>query len=87
MLWSDCHLMYTDPYDEAPYEHLLALELFPHAKCSHGRRSLQPEQVTRLGIAVAAVWHITDHYGQLVVYLRLNGIVPPITQQYPLTVR
>jgi uncharacterized damage-inducible protein DinB len=42
---------------------------------------------TRLGIAVFAVWHLTDHYGQLVVYLRLNGIVPPITQQYPLTVR
>ena len=42
---------------------------------------------TRLGMAVAAVWHITDHYGQLVVYLRLNGIVPPITQQYPLTIR
>jgi uncharacterized damage-inducible protein DinB len=42
---------------------------------------------TRLGIAVAALWHITDHYGQLVVYLRLNGIVPPITQQYPLKVR
>jgi uncharacterized damage-inducible protein DinB len=42
---------------------------------------------TRLGIAVAAVWHLTDHYGQLVVYLRLNGIVPPVTQQYPLKVR
>lgn len=42
---------------------------------------------TRLGIAVAAVWHITDHYGQLVIYLRLNGIVPPVTQQYPLKVR
>ena len=42
---------------------------------------------TRLGIAVAALWHISDHYGQLVVYLRLNGIVPPITQQYPLKVR
>ena len=42
---------------------------------------------TRLGIAVFAVWHLTDHYGQLVVYLRLNGIVPPITQQHPLTVR
>jgi uncharacterized damage-inducible protein DinB len=42
---------------------------------------------TRLGVAVAAVWHITDHYGQLVVYLRLNGIVPPVTQQYPLKVR
>ena len=42
---------------------------------------------TRLGMAMAAIWHITDHYGQLVVYLRLNGIVPPVTQQYPLKVR
>jgi uncharacterized damage-inducible protein DinB len=32
---------------------------------------------TRLGIAVAAVWHIADHYGQIVEYLRMNGIVPP----------
>jgi uncharacterized damage-inducible protein DinB len=32
---------------------------------------------TRLGILTLAVWHVTDHYGQLVVYLRMNGIVPP----------
>jgi uncharacterized damage-inducible protein DinB len=42
---------------------------------------------TRLGMAVTAVWHITDHYGQLVEYLRMNGIVPPMTQKYGLTVR
>jgi uncharacterized damage-inducible protein DinB len=42
---------------------------------------------TKLGIAVIAVWHITDHYGQLVEYLRLNGIVPPMTQKYGLKVR
>jgi hypothetical protein len=42
---------------------------------------------TRLGIAVAAVWHITDHYGQLVEYLRMSGIVPPRTLKYPLKVR
>lgn len=42
---------------------------------------------TRLGIAVAAVWHIADHYGQIVEYLRMNGIVPPPTRQYPLAVR
>jgi uncharacterized damage-inducible protein DinB len=42
---------------------------------------------TKLGISVAAVWHITDHYGQLVEYLRLNGIVPPMTQKYGLKVR
>jgi uncharacterized damage-inducible protein DinB len=42
---------------------------------------------TKLGIAVIAVWHITDHYGQVVYYLRLNGIVPPPTQQHGLAVR
>jgi uncharacterized damage-inducible protein DinB len=42
---------------------------------------------TKLGISVIAVWHITDHYGQLVEYLRLNGIVPPSTQKYGVKVR
>jgi uncharacterized damage-inducible protein DinB len=42
---------------------------------------------TKLGISVVAVWHITDHYGQLVEYLRLNGMVPPMTQKYGLKVR
>lgn len=42
---------------------------------------------TRLGMAVVAVWHIADHYGQLVGYLRMNGIVPPSTQKYGLAVR
>jgi len=42
---------------------------------------------TKLGISVVAVWHITDHYGQLVEYLRMNGIVPPMTQKYRLKAR
>jgi hypothetical protein len=42
---------------------------------------------TKLGIAVAAVWHISGHYGQIVEYLRMNNIVPPSTQQYGLQVR
>ena len=38
---------------------------------------------TKLGIAIAAVWHASDHYGQLVEYLRMNGIVPPASQPPP----
>src|SRR5580700_9582630 len=34
-------------------------------------------QKTRLSFAVDAVTHSFDHYGQLVEYLRMNGIVPP----------
>lgn len=41
---------------------------------------------TKLGISVISVWHMSDHYGQLVEYLRMNSIVPPMTQQYRLTV-
>jgi uncharacterized damage-inducible protein DinB len=35
---------------------------------------------TRLGLTTLAIWHASDHYGQIVVYLRLNGIVPPPSQ-------
>ena len=42
---------------------------------------------TKLGMSVTAVWHITDHYGQIVEYLRMCGIVPPMTQKYGLKVR
>lgn len=42
---------------------------------------------TKLGISVVSVWHVTDHYGQLVEYLRMNGIVPPMTQKYGVKVR
>lgn len=34
----------------------------------------------RLSALTAAVWHISDHYGQLVEYLRMNGIVPPASR-------
>jgi hypothetical protein len=32
---------------------------------------------TRLGVAVEDCVHTWDHYGQLVEYLRMNGIIPP----------
>ena len=38
---------------------------------------------TRLGLANVAIWHCADHYGQLVLYLRLNGIVPPASRPNP----
>jgi uncharacterized damage-inducible protein DinB len=42
---------------------------------------------TKLVISVIALWHVTDHYGQIVEYLRMNGIIPPMTQKYGLRVR
>lgn len=37
-------------------------------------------KVTRLGMATLTVGHGFDHYGQMVVYLRMNGIVPPASR-------
>ncbi|MGB6476071.1 MAG: DinB family protein [Candidatus Sulfotelmatobacter sp.] len=34
-------------------------------------------KVTRLSLATTVAWHGFDHYGQMVEYLRMNGIVPP----------
>jgi hypothetical protein len=34
-------------------------------------------QKTRLSFAVDSVAHCMDHFGQLVEYLRMNGIIPP----------
>jgi len=37
-------------------------------------------RATRLGLAVETLIHGYDHYGQLVEYLRMNGIVPPASR-------
>jgi hypothetical protein len=35
---------------------------------------------SRLGAASLTLWHSFDHYGQMVEYLRMNGIVPPASR-------
>jgi uncharacterized damage-inducible protein DinB len=38
---------------------------------------------TRLALASFGCTHAFDHYGQMVEYLRMNGIVPPASQGQP----
>jgi DinB superfamily len=38
---------------------------------------------SRLALATFVLWHANDHYGQMVEYLRMNGIVPPASQGQP----
>ncbi len=40
-----------------------------------------PSKSTRLRLATFGVAHAFDHYGQMVEYLRMNGIVPPASRQ------
>src|SRR6185437_13755197 len=37
-------------------------------------------QRTRLGLIIDALAHSSDHYGQIVEYLRANSIVPPASR-------
>ncbi len=39
--------------------------------------------VTRLGMGALIVGHCFDHYGQMVEYLRMNGIIPPASRPEP----
>jgi len=38
------------------------------------------EHGTRGGMTAFGIAHMMDHYGQMVVYLRMNGIVPPASR-------
>lgn len=41
---------------------------------------LKKGEVTRLSLVVESLAHAFDHYGQMVEYLRMNGIVPPASR-------
>lgn len=41
---------------------------------------LKKGDVTRSGLVVESLMHTADHYGQMVEYLRMNGVVPPASQ-------
>jgi uncharacterized damage-inducible protein DinB len=43
--------------------------------------SMGKEKGTRAGMAAFCIAHSMDHYGQMVVYLRMNGIVPPASRK------
>lgn len=37
--------------------------------------------MTRISTACGVVVHVADEYGQLVEYLRMNGVVPPASEK------
>jgi uncharacterized damage-inducible protein DinB len=41
---------------------------------------LRKGEVTRSALIVESLFHAADHYGQIVVYLRMNGVVPPASR-------
>src|SRR5215469_6476062 len=41
---------------------------------------LKSSEATRLALVVESLVHAFDHYGQMVEYLRMNGVVPPASR-------
>jgi len=41
---------------------------------------LKSTEATRLALVVESLVHAFDHYGQMVEYLRMNGLVPPASR-------
>jgi uncharacterized damage-inducible protein DinB len=41
---------------------------------------LKNGEVTRIALVMESIVHAYDHYGQMVEYLRMNGVVPPASR-------
>jgi uncharacterized damage-inducible protein DinB len=41
---------------------------------------LKGGEVTRIALIIESLMHAFDHYGQMVEYLRMNGVVPPASR-------
>jgi len=44
---------------------------------------LPANATTRMALTVESLIHVFDHYGQMVEYLRMNGIIPPASRPQP----
>ena len=44
---------------------------------------LGDNKTTRFAAMSMITWHSNDHYGQMVVYARMNGVIPPSSQPSP----
>jgi uncharacterized damage-inducible protein DinB len=71
-------------YLKGSFEHLgRAIEAIgdKNATVKHSPISpLKATETTRLALTVEALIHAFNHYGQMVEYLRMNGVVPPASR-------
>jgi hypothetical protein len=62
------------------YAHKAVSSITPANATQPVKSPFGDNQTTRLALANAFAWHGFDHYGQMAVYLRSNGIVPPASR-------
>jgi hypothetical protein len=66
--------------DSFAYLHKAALSINEKNLVAPIKNPFGEGTATRLALATGAVGHCFDHYGQMVEYLRLNGIIPPASR-------
>jgi hypothetical protein len=66
--------------DSFAYAHKAAAMLTAENQMDSVESPFGEGKVTRAGILNVAAWHSFDHYGQMVVYARMNGVVPPASR-------
>src|SRR5262249_26118033 len=62
------------------YAHKAAVSLTPANEMEQMQSPFGNSKASRAGILNEAIWHSFDHYGQMVVYARMNNIVPPASR-------
>ncbi len=64
--------------DSFVFAHKAAAGLTPEN--ATGVVEFRGKKVTRLYLIILAFSHANDHYGQVVEYLRMSGVVPPASR-------
>jgi uncharacterized damage-inducible protein DinB len=63
--------------DSYAYAHKAAAALTPGNQLEQIQSPFGSDKMARAGLVAIVTSHSFDHYGQMVVYLRMNGIIPP----------
>jgi len=66
--------------DSFAYAHKAVAAITPDSATGQIASPFGNGKTTRLGMATVFAWHGFDHYGQMAVYLRMNGIIPPASR-------
>jgi uncharacterized damage-inducible protein DinB len=66
--------------DSFAYAHKATLSLSDAEAVKKGANPFGKDQVLRMALPSWIPGHCFDHYGQMVVYLRMNGIIPPASR-------
>jgi DinB superfamily len=67
--------------DSFAYEHKAINSLTDKNLTDNVKAPFGGGMASKLGLATISIYHPYDHYGQMVEYLRMNGIVPPASRK------